>query len=336
MHELGTGAASKNAAQWLALDLARQTDNAATHPCLTDRLAALGYTITANSLPAPLTVSAALSFLGDALPEMTAHLDQFWKQEEAKAWDRLHAHKQHQNKSLARLEAKAQSYPLSVEEIWKRADLTWQLRNPESAIPLLRAVLAQSPQHPMANNHLGQILLDRNDSSGVRHLEIAMDRDPALVIPACQRLYAFFRQQENRSLAEKYQQRWRQHEKLWKLARKERTQLTEQDHFSPHRLPEAEVKQLAEQLSEYSEVKAAYLVQKQVTRFPEKSFYGLGIVRRYYRGEGPTYKTDSELTDQLSTEISFSGELEILILNRATMNLWRILRKVSGAMIYQY
>ena len=334
LNQLTSGPEVDDAARWLALDLARQTDNHATHPCLTERLAALGYEIAANPMPALLTVRAAQVFLGDALPELTLKLDQFWKQEEAQAWEQRHTQKQQQTKSLVRLETKAERHPLTVEETWKQGYLTWQLRNPEAAIPLFQNVLAQSAQHPMANYHLGQILLDQSDPNGVNHLEIAMERDPALVIPVCQLLYDFFRKQENMLAAEKYQHRWRQHAKPWKLAREERTQLKATDQFRPHQLPVAEIQQLTEQLSEYPEVKTAYWVQKQVTRFPEKPVYGLGIVRRHYPGEGPNYQTDTELTARLMTELSFSGELNLIILNRATMTLWQGLRKVSGAMVY--
>ena len=335
LHDLGTATTAEEAPQWLALDLARQTDNEATHPSLTDRLTALGYKITANPLPTPVNLSAAQAFLGDALTDLAERLDQFWIQEESNFWKLQHSQKQQQIKTLARLDAKAKTHFLTIEETWKRGLLTWQLRDPKSAIPLFQDGLAQAPEHPMMNYHLGQILLDQQDDSGVEHLETAMARDPALVIPACQHLSTFFRQQDNLVMAEKYQYRWRQQDKPWKLAQQERTPLKADDQLMPHQLPETEVKQLVEQLSEYPEVKAAYLVRKQVTRFPEKPFYGLGIVRRYYPGEGPNYKTDSELSTLIINEISFSGELNLMILNRTTINLLQILRKVSGAMIYQ-
>ena len=86
LNQLAIGPEADDAAQWLAFDLARQTDNQATHPCLTERLAALGYEIAANPQPEPLTVRAAQVFLGDALPDLAVKLDQFWQQEEAQAW----------------------------------------------------------------------------------------------------------------------------------------------------------------------------------------------------------------------------------------------------------
>ncbi|MDJ0706395.1 MAG: M48 family metalloprotease [Leptolyngbyaceae cyanobacterium MO_188.B28] len=335
LQDLETATTAQEAPQWLALDLARQTDNEATHPCLTDRLTALGYEMSADLLLDPINQSAAQTFFGDALTELSERLDQFWGQEEANVWKQQHNQKQQQIKTLARLDTKAQTHPLTVEETWKRGFLTWQLREPKSAIPLFREGLAQAPEHPMMNYHLGQILLDQQESSGVSHLETAMDQDPALVIPGCQLLSTFFRQQSHLDRAEKYRHRWRQQDKPWKLAQQERTPLKASDRFMPHQLPDAEVNQLSEQLAEYPEVKAAYLVQKQVTRFPEKPFYGLAIVRRYYPGEGPNYKTDVELSALIMNQLSFSGELTLMILNRATLNLLQGLRKVGGAMIYQ-
>jgi hypothetical protein len=73
--------------------------------------------------------------------------------------------------------------------------------------------------------------------------------------------------------------------------------------FKPHTLNPEEVRQLQQQLVAFSEVQAAYLVEKEVTLFPEERFCILGIVRkqgfidtdqaRLYRHRCRCPKTDS-------------------------------------------
>ncbi|MGK7871773.1 MAG: M48 family metalloprotease [Xenococcaceae cyanobacterium] len=332
--ELSTGVAWEDAAKSLDLALAEKTDNDDTHPCLSERLSALGYQGNADQVPAKVKESAAGHFFGDTLESFAVQLDENWKKEIAKTWKRQHTRTQQQKRNLKALEAKAQNHALTVEETWKRAYLTWHLKGKEDAIPLFQEVLAQEPEHPLANYQLGKILLQKNDAWGISHMQKAIERDPELVISGCELLYLFYKQLGQLEEAEMYRQRGQQHCEAWKRSLQERTSVSSEARFIPHNLPEVEVRQIAEQLSGIPEVRKAYLVCKEVILFPEKPFYVLAITRRFVNGQGPNYKRDNELIDQLEIELNFSGTVRVLLLQENNTKLRKALRQVRGASIY--
>ncbi len=334
LHELQKGVASEQAANWLDLALAEKTENDDTHPCLSERLYALGYQASLDQRPAPVQQTAAQHFFGEALESFAAHLDDHWKKDIAKSWKYQYVRTQYQKQNLDALSKKAHNHSLTTEEAWKRAYLTGKFKGNQAAIPLFQEVLRQQPEHPLANYQLGQVLLERNDDSGVNYLKAAIEADPSLVIASCERLYGFYKHQGQLEEAQVYLQRAQQHYDVWKKGVQERSRLNYHDQFKFHNLPEAEVKQIAEQLSGFPEIREAYLVRKNVTFFPEKPFYVLGIVRRFVSGSGPNYKPDEQLIGQLEAELNFSGEVYVIIL--PNMKLRNALPTVKGACIYRY
>lgn len=230
---------------------------------------------------------------------------------------------------------KANKYSLTVEEAWKRADLTCQLEGTEKAVSLYEDVLARSPKHFLANYQLGKILLERKDSRGVDYMHVALG-DPALVISGCELLYLFYQHQGQSQKANAYRQQGQQHEERWQRALLERSFVTEQASFLPHNLPHEEVKQLTEQLARIPEVQKAYFVRQQVALFPEKPFYVLGIVRRFVEGQGANYQQDDELSEQLQAILNFSGMVKVVIFQAGNFKLKAAIEKVSGALIYRY
>jgi len=339
--ELQPGMASRDATKWITLALLDRTDNDDTHPCLADRLAALGAELEPDSVSARLPEllpdsqhTAAQHFFGETLTSLIGQLDTFWKKETAKSWKKHHALLQHQTQRLQDLEMAANRHALTVEECWKRADLTETLKTDKAAVPLYEDVLARCPTHANANYNLGYILLKRNDASGVPYMETALRQDPGLVISACRHLYGFYQQKGEQKLAEQYRQQLQHHAPRWQLAEQERSRLKYDDRFEPHCLAAEEVQQLTDLLASYADIKAAYLVRKTVSLFPEKPFYLLGVVRRLLPGTGATHQTNAEFIERLAAEISFSEALQILIFDRPTSAVWQAFQKVRSASIY--
>lgn len=330
LRELQKGVASKEAAKWLDLALAEKTHNEDTHPCLSERLYALGYQ--AMQLPAPVKQTAAEHFFEEALESFAACLDERWKKEIANNWKKEHARSEQQKRQKENLDAKAQIHSLTVEETWKLAYLTYKFKGDEAAIPLFQKVRAQAPDHPLTNYQLGQLLLEKNDARGIGYLKTAIERDPALVIPGCEKLYGFYKQQGQLEEASAYLQRRQQHYEAWMRSQQERNRVSYKERFEPHNLPEVEVKQIAEQLSSYPEVSKAYLVRKAIALFPEKPCYLLIITRRFVKGSGPNYKHNEQLIDQVQTELNFSGEVHVMVFNQSNI----ALDQVKGACIYSY
>jgi Zn-dependent protease with chaperone function len=345
LRTLPNALAPETASQWLDQALAQQTSNQDTHPSLSDRLSALGFRSSAPGdpsssperppLPSPVEETAAQSLLGTALQSLTERLELAWKEEVAPRWRERYAQVQAAQRQLSAIEEKAGRGPLTAEETWDRARLTGELQGNEAAIPLLQALLAAQPDHAQAHYALGQILLEQKDAAGILHIERAMEKDPNAILPGCQSVYGFLKQQGRAEEAEGYRQRAEQHHQLLARAQQERASVNARDRLEPHALPAEAVKRLREQLSRFPLVGTASLVRKAVTCFPEQPFYVLGVFPHHPWYSLHSEKSDHELARRLAAELQFPGYTRIIVVNRHTRKLGKVLRKVADSEIYR-
>jgi Zn-dependent protease with chaperone function len=321
----------QDALKWITLALFQKTDNDDTHPCLAQRLHAIGYEVKLNQLPIAIQQTAAEYFLGTQLSSFATQLDKMWQKDVAIFWKKLYNRHQNYRKQLNLLETKYISYSLTIEEAWKRADLTEKVSGNEPAIPLLIQLLSIQPRHPRANYQLGRILLEKYDGRGINYLKTAIALDPDLVIPSCDLLFGFYKRLGVPEEAELYLQCRVQHYEVWQRSQLERNVLCHDDLFITPDLLEMEMQQLGIQLSSYPEIKTAYLVRKQMTVFPEKPYYVLGIVRRFVSGNGANYKHDDELVDQIEAEINLSAPVHTFVFNQNNAKICHAVRRVPGS-----
>lgn len=200
--------ATDDSQNWLQQALAQKTNNVDTHPCLRDRLSALGYCPSQQreTLPLPISikVTAAQQFLGVREPLFTSRLDHDWRDEIAPSWQQQFSYVQESKQRLQTLEQKVQNQPLTTEESWHQAQLTAEFKGHEAAIPLLLNILSVQPNHLAANSLLGQILLACNDAEGIRYIEKVMEQDANSIIPGCQLIYRFLKQHGRTEEAQQY------------------------------------------------------------------------------------------------------------------------------------
>ncbi len=342
---LAAGVSHEDAAKWQEQALAQKTSNEDTHPCLADRLSALGYPAAGRKklpLPVPLEISAAQQYLGNFLTKLTAYFDRSWKERNETPWRQKYASVQELLKQLRELERKAEKGQLTEEEAWNRAHWTAELKGSEVGIPLLRELLANHPAHAGANYLLGQILLEQDDATGIPHIEKAMSGDPHNVIPCGETIYCWLKEQGKLEEAKVYQERAEKHYEMMFRAQQERSFVIEKDQFAPHNLPPAAVRDLCQQLSGYPQVKEAYLAQKVVKYFPEQRFYVMGIAvrRAWYKLAGSD--DDAKLLNKLAAELKWPEHVYMLIVNPASnesgarKKIGKKLRKIEGAAIYKY
>jgi hypothetical protein len=326
----------ENERKWLEQALMVKTNNADTHPCLNDRLTALGYSLKQPpALPQPVKVSAAQQFLGQALAQLTQTLDTEWRTAVNYQWREQYTYAQNVRQELAALEEKASSQTLTVEETYDRARWTIELKGTQEAIPLLQSVLKMQPNHVSANYWLGQILIEQEDPTGIEYLQRVMAKDPETVIPSCQLIYSFLQKQGREQEAAKYRQQAEQHYELLYLAQQERSGVSASDRFEPHGLSAEAVAQFRKQLARYPQIKEAYLVRKVVRYFPQKPFYILGIKRKRSFFEMDQNREYQKLLDQLVNELEFSGESWIVFLN-ANAPLAKALSQTAEVPIYSH
>ncbi|HEV2851276.1 MAG TPA: M48 family metalloprotease [Thermoanaerobaculia bacterium] len=326
---VGGGAWRETARERLERVLKEDTEVQDSHPCLRDRIAALGEE---PALPEPLTgESAADHYFGPALPELIERLEREWSAAIAPAWQQRYQEAQQQRGWLAALEEKSQGEPLGAGETLERALLTESLSGEEAALPLYRAVLEIEPENAAASFHLGRLLLDREDPVGVERIEAAMARDEDFTLPGLQRLAGFWhsRGEEDRARA-----CWeRAQSVVFRLqeGQRERDVLRSSDSLLEHGLPAEAVSDLADQLRRVPEVAAAYLARKETRLSPEQPLYVLAV--QYKAAFFRTKAYHVRLNQSLANTLQFPGETFVASLALLAGPMRRRIRALPGSRI---
>jgi Zn-dependent protease with chaperone function len=319
-------------ADWLARALGQRTGHADTHPCLADRLQAIGI---AAQEPAPVNVSAAEALLGAAHEPLRRELDEGWRSRVLSWWVKRHQYASDSRVRLATLDRRALTEPLmSEEELWERARLTEEFSCGDQAMGLYQQLLTRNAQHVGGLWRLGQMLLARDDARGIEQVSAAARIDPTLEQSACAAVVGFHRRHGREAEAKEYERRsWRTSSDIDEALR-ERYTVHARDRFLPHGLETATVAELARRLETLG-VAHALLVRKQLKRQPERSVLVLAV-----RTAAPWWKlrdpvAEKELVARVGRECRLVPEMLVISLQRAS-GLRRPLLRVAGSQIYRH
>jgi hypothetical protein len=191
--------------QFLQQALACKTDLDDSHPCLSDRLSALGVNRDQIQLPTYSEVSAAKHFLGPLWSKLKAQSDQIWADSFSDDWERQYKHFQQIN---ARLESLAIEARTSLSDALTYARKTAEWLGEEEAIPAYLALLDRDPNHLAAHQEVAVLMMNSGDGRGVEHLEAVMRLDPAQTKSICTALKSHFLAEGNIEMAKQYNDRW--------------------------------------------------------------------------------------------------------------------------------
>jgi hypothetical protein len=300
---------------WLGLLLGQATDTDDTHPCLSDRLAAVGYPVPETWLPSPILCTAAEHFFGDRLTDLASELDLRWQKSQAHLWSDQYHQARYQREYLDLLKSKATKGSLSLGEATIQADLTRILRDELIALPLWQAILNQDPNHADANYQVGKTMADRGHPIGCEYLERAIALDSNLVIPSCEELYRFHTCHGDLATAAMYLA-WRQQHlpKQWR-SKLERN-IKDTDQFVTHDLAPDIIIEICNRLVNFPIIEQAYLVCKPMKIFFDQPLYILGFkianpkLTDRHKLQIRT-ELEYELIDRLEIELGFIKELII-------------------------
>ena len=195
---------SEFAQRALQSNLALSTDIADTHPCLADRIKALGE---AARMPGTLEDSAAEYLFGQSLPDLVRSADAEWRSQCLPAWRERYRQVADGRRELAKLNDKAKTVALKVEERWRQAALMEELEGAAAALPLYRSLLETDPNHAGATFAIGRLLLWDKDAGGLEFLERAMELDPEAIVPGCMLAFQFLMEQGRSTEAQAYSER---------------------------------------------------------------------------------------------------------------------------------
>lgn len=189
-------------AKLLRQSWAERSDTEDCHPCLAERLAALGFRpkgaalteISEPPIPVPddPQVSAAHALLGGVAPRLIEQLDQDWMRQVSRKWQEEHGKAQWGRQRLEALARQREQGALSFDEDLERAMLTGRFLGDDEGLTVMHQVCSAFPTEPRPYAMMGARLLDLGNPGGVAYLERAMTLDPK-VKPMAQELISEFR-----------------------------------------------------------------------------------------------------------------------------------------------
>jgi len=258
--------------QWLAEAMRRKTDHTDTHPCLADRLRAIGAAASPALPPSPGEPASAL-LLGASADALARELDQRWWTQVEPQVARARAEHEAAGRRLDELDAGAQDNDAG----WERIELLDRLGRASEARAAAEGVLAARPDDARVLFFVGRVLLEADEAEGIALLE----RSAALHPPAAPAVQALiFQYHMRRGQAEQADEaRGRlttAHERITAAAR-ERASLAEAPLFVPHGLPEEKLEPLRAAVRNIPGVRDIYLTRRVVVEMPEVPCYFVGV-----------------------------------------------------------
>ena len=320
---------------WLQESLKHQTNTADTHPCLMDRLSNIGCkSEQVLTLLKPVKITAAEQLLGKAMPQLVDHFNQAWRGAITHQWRERYQETKQLQQQLASLESHSHDTPLSIEDRWQRASLTAELKGLELALPDLRSILSDNPNHLGANGLLGQFLLSQGDRTGIQHLEKVMMRDPRAYAKGAKLIFAFLQQNEGETAANQYWAKARQQAEMVRQARHERSRVNHHHELIVPKVAPEIRQSIQSQLRAHPTIKTTYLVQKVVKHFPDSPLYVLAIeptakaLEAAQKKESPR---DHLLDIWVDGLVNLPDESVLVCLDKSQTALKVKLRKMAGA-----
>lgn len=333
------------AIQWLTAALKEDSNLDDPHPALGPRLAALGLLPTtdaaiaaiAEQLAQPIhhAETAAVHLLGATAAAMSEGLDADWRADTAAQWKDRRRHLVRARDGLRALTAEANARSLTADERFEVADWTEDLQGSAAALPLVRALVHDEPDHPGAEYMLGRILLGENEGAGVEHMERAMRLAPGLTAAGAAMIAAYLRRAGQGAAAIAYQTRSEAAAKEAAAARAERSGFRRSDRLVPADITDDAREMLRGQLDTYQQAGRAWFARKVLTRDGGAPCYILVVQRAEPWWRFVADGSNNYLARKLADDLTFPGESLVVILTRKRRWLSRMIRRVPGSEIYR-
>jgi Zn-dependent protease with chaperone function len=214
---LGRGPTPRDAERWFEEALAERTTAEDTHPCLSSRLAALGFAAVSDGpldsgrlpidLPPPPKHTAADQYLPRFFDYYVKKMEADWREEVAEAWRKRHSAAKAAARRLEELRGKAMQQGLVEREQWERLALTAEFYGRDATAPLLQEIVRLKPNDSKCLYALGLLLMEHEDAIGMKMVERAMGYDPEIIVSGCQAIYYFLKRNGRGKEAIEYRRR---------------------------------------------------------------------------------------------------------------------------------
>lgn len=336
-----SGLADEEAQKRLRQSFLMQTNNSDTHPCLKDRLRAIGRLPESVEekefsviTPPLLERSAAEVFLGGQAEVLAHQLSEEWRKAITSQWTARHEQAQKLATELKDLEKPADAPP-TVEQLWQKALKTIQLHSDKEALPVIQQILALDAKHVTANFVLGRHKLENDDPAGVALIEFAMDNDIELTEQGCNLLYGYFNRTGQREKIEPLHQRMEKMQVVTTQAQMERNNVTAKDNFIPHELTPAQIEELRGIAAPEPEIAGVFIAKKDVQHFKKTPCYVIGINVKVPWWKPRSSGANQKLVNRVLKQVKLPGHFLVFVNEKNLSSLGKKISSVSGAMIYE-
>ena len=329
------------AQKWFLEALRVPTGYEDTHPALSDRLAAIGFAKDSPELKSLVdevvkadeqTESAASRYLQQLPEDFEPSMNRLWRERIAQFWSERHEEIKKTRKRLAELDEQAKTRALTVDEQWERAIALSDIEDRAAALPAIKTLLNEAPDHVSANFTLGSILLEQGNAEGITYLEKTLGSGPEVAANACELISEFHRQQGNEELAETFSNRAEEYyDKAVRLSQQVMN-FSRNDKFVPHDLDQTRLQKLQAQLQTIRGLNAAFLIRKVIEDVGP--VYVLAVMAAFTWKDGQNALHIDQLFEDLSTNVDLPSPLVMLSLDGERAYLINPISSVPGAQVF--
>ncbi|MCG8600317.1 MAG: M48 family metalloprotease [Verrucomicrobiales bacterium] len=313
-----------------------------THPCLSDRIKAIGI-----ELPDPKDEpgriigewnllrpeSTLRRFLGKELRGTSLFIDRVWFLVNHLQWVMTYHTSFPLAKLMRELDAEwKENGRISVAKAWKRALITERFYGQDKALPIAEYILRLDETHPYANFVKGCQLLRKYDSSGILHLETAIERDPVSYREAGLAILSDYykRMGSDSDYREAKYESFAASEETHKAIRERERKISASDEFNPHDLSDEELAELAETFAYLPGIRRVHIVTRKVEHLPESKFYVIAIIPTVWG------RLFNKMGDLESTDLfPFSHTHRVLALSLTRLILRKKIAAAGNSLLYR-
>lgn len=329
----------EDSTRWLKTAFLLETNNGDTHPCLKDRLKALGVLpegVQHGQFPStvpPSPVSAAEHFLGPELPQFAAQLSERWKLMMLPVWMERHQQVQELDKVIADATGDGNK-PSSIEQLWRKARAIIDKDGDEAALPVLEQLLTLDREHMGANFVWGRILLSKDDPCGIQFIERAVAKEETMTEAACELIYGFYVRTGQRDKLRGIEDRMDAFRERTNEALRERNDISPKDIFVPHEIKDSDLKTLRDLFESEPEIHSVNVARKQVKIFPNSPCYVFLIKIKVPFWKPRSSSANEKLLNRLLDKIPIHDQYILFVEDSNTKALAKKVAAVPGATIY--
>lgn len=330
------------AQKWFLEALRVETGYEDTHPALGDRLTAIGFQkdgpeltnlvhaiVKADETPE----SAASKYLCELPDDFEPSMNRLWRERIAPIWHDRHEEIKNARKRLNELDELAKTRALTIDEQWERVVATTQVENWEAALPAVKTLLQEDPDHVNANFALGAYLLEQGDKEGIGYLEKTMQSEFDTAGEACLRISGFYLEQNNNAEAEAFRKRAEEYFEQARRLQEQVFKFSASDKFEPHGLPEDRVKELKLKLEKVHGLGSAYLFRKLLDSPTTPAIYILAFTTLNTWHNGQNGRHVEVLVEELSAKVAIPSPSMMLSLDGQYYNLLQRIHSVAGSQL---